>query len=177
MTARRQSYSGFLSDKPSFSSHIFISPILDANIINYSRISHFFALNCRLLRESGGNTGPVTVGIATEICVAASNNDVALLESWNLAGISLNVRNATRRTPLHEAVCALCKESVDYLLSRDVDVNMRDNLGHTALDNALRMQTMLSNNLKCENEKRKIVSAIITSFVDKGLLRNDEQIS
>ena len=73
-----------------------------------------------MLRESGGNIGPGTLGIATEICVAASNNDVALLESWNLAGISLNLRNATGRTPLHEAVCALCRESVEYLLSRDV---------------------------------------------------------
>ena len=134
-----------------------------------------FILNCRLLRESGGNIGPCTLGIATEICVAASNNDVALLESWNLAGISLNLRNATGRTPLHEAVCALCKESVEYLLSRDVDVSVRDNLGHRAFDNALEIQRVFENNLKCEDDKIKDVSAIITSFENKGLLRNGEQ--
>ena len=144
------------------------TPLLDA--IRFKRKDVI-----RLLKESGGNIGPVTAGIATEICVAASNNDVVLLESWNLAGISLNVRNATGRTPLHEAVCALCKESVDYLLSRDIDVSLRDNLGHTALDNALRMKTVFSNNLKCEDEKRKSVFAIITSFDNKGLLQNGEQ--
>jgi hypothetical protein len=127
-----------------------------------------------LLKESGGNIGPVTVGVATEICVAASNNDVALLESWDLAGMSLNVRNSTGRTPLHEAVCALCKESVEYLLSRDVDVSVRDNLGHTALDNVLRMKTMFSNNFKSDEEKRKSVFAIVASFQKKGLLRNCE---
>jgi hypothetical protein len=127
-----------------------------------------------LLKESGGNIGPVTVGVATEICVAASNNDVTLLESWDLAGMSLNVRNSTGRTPLHEAVCALCKESVEYLLSRDVDVSVRDNLGHTALDNVLRMKTMFSNNLKSDEEKRKSVFAIVASFEKKGLLRNCE---
>ena len=126
-----------------------------------------------MLRESGGSIGPVTVGIATEICVAASNNDVALLESWDLAEISLNVQNASGRTPLHEAVCALCKESVGYLLSRDVDANVRDNLGHTALDNALEMQNMfLKNEL---NEKRQISSAIITLIKSKGLVCNGEQ--
>ena len=62
-----------------------------------------FPLNERLLRrlliESGGNIGPVTVGIATEICAAASSNDVALLESWDLGRISLNIPSATGRTP------------------------------------------------------------------------------
>ena len=113
------------------------------------------------------------VGIATEICVAASNNDVALLECWDLAQISLNVQNASGRTPLHEAVCTLCKESVDYLLSRDVDASVRDNLGHTALDNALEMQNMfLKNELE---EKRKKVSAIIASLRKEGLVYNGEQ--
>ena len=125
-----------------------------------------------MLRESGGSIGPVTVGIATEICVAACNNDVALLECWNLAGVSLNVRNATGRTPLHEAVCALCKDGVDYLLSHDVDVSMRDNVGRTALDNALEMQTMFSqtDSSKCKIDKKKIVFAIIESINEhKGL--------
>ena len=126
-----------------------------------------------MLRESGGSIGPGTVGIATEICVAASNNDVALLESWDLAEISLNVQNASGRTLLYEAVCALCKESVGYLLSRDVDANVRDDLGHMALDNALEMQNMfLKNEL---NEKRQISSAIITLIKSKGLMCNGEQ--
>ena len=126
-----------------------------------------------MLRESGGSIGPGTVGIGTEICVAASNNDVALLESWDLAEISLNVQNASGRTLLYEAVCALCKESVRYLLSRGVDADVRDNLGHMALDNALEMQNMfLKNEL---NEKRQISSAIITLIKSKGLMCNGEQ--
>lgn len=118
----------------------------------------------RLLRDSGGQVGPVAAGIATEICVAASSNDVALLESWNLAGISLDIPNATGRTPLHEAVCALCKDSVDYLLSRDVDLSMRDNIGHTAHDCAMAIQHRILENSSNFNEEKQKISAIIAAF-------------
>lgn len=135
--------------------------------------NRYFAPNSRLLRESGGSIGPVKAGIATEICVAATNDDVALLDCWNHAGISLNVLNATGRTPLHEAVCALCKKSVDYLLSHDVDPCIRDNLGQTAFENALQIQS----NVKLDDEKRKLVSAIIAAFENIGLVSNVEQDS
>ena len=133
-----------------------------------------FPLNERLLRrlliESGGNIGPVTVGIATEICAAASSNDVALLESWDLGRISLNIPSATGRTPLHAAVCALCTESVDYLLSRDVDVNARDNLGHTPHDNATEMKRVFSTeNSKQNEEKKRIIANMIGSLQRKVL--------
>ncbi|XP_028396009.1 L-asparaginase-like [Dendronephthya gigantea] len=127
----------------------------------------------RLLRDSGGQVGPVVAGIATEICVAASSNDVSLLESWNLAGISLNIPNATGRTPLHEAVCALCKESVDYLLSIDVDLNMRDNLGQTAHECAKLIQSRILGNDSNIEEKKQKISAIITAFEKNNLLRNE----
>lgn len=145
------------------------TPLLDA--IRFKRNAII-----RLLRQSGAHAGPITTGIAAEICAAAGSNDVALLEAWCLAGVELNVRNATGRTPLHEAVCALRKEAVVYLLSCEIDSKIKDNLGKTALENATELEQVLSAGSEENNEQRKTVREIINSLKKHDALRNSEKL-
>lgn len=118
----------------------------------------------RLLHQSGGHIGSITSELSAEICTAASSNDVALLEAWHLAGVELNVRNATGRTPLHEAVCALCKEAVDYLLSLGINSGIKDNLGKSALENALELEHVLTSGKQGNDKEMIIIHAIIHSL-------------
>ena len=102
---------------------------------------------------------------------------MALLEGWYLAGVDLSVRNATGRTPLHEAVCALSKEAVDYLLSHDINTEIIDNLGKTALENAVELEQALST-CKQDNVEKKatLIRAIRNSLEKHEVLRNGTRV-
>lgn len=142
-------------------------------LVNLSYLDYLF----RLLHQSGGHVGPITQGVAAEICAAAGSNDVALLEGWYLAGIDLSVRNATGRTPLHEAVCALRKEAVDYLLSHDINTEITDNLGKTALENAMELEQTFSTCKQDNVEKKAILIRSIRNSLEKHeVLRNGMRV-
>ena len=124
----------------------------------------------RLLRQSGATIGSMTLGIAAEICVAAGSNDVLSLKAWYLAGVDFNrVRNASGRTPLHEAVCSLCKEAVEYLLSRGINPATEDNLGFSALQNGIQLEKTLCVN---NTEKHFIICDILNSLNNCEVFRD-----
>ncbi len=76
-----------------------------------------------------------------QIFAAAANGDLELLKSLEQKGGSLNLQNARMHswTPLIGAIYFSKTNTIQYLIGRGVDLNLRDRDGQTALMWAVRV--------------------------------------
>eukprot|EP01135_Chromosphaera_perkinsii_P000844 Nk52_evm7s152 gene=Nk52_evmTU7s152 len=61
------------------------------------------------------------MSIACQLCAAAARNDAGILESWLLGGISPNIHDYDKRTPLHLAVACGAIEAARVLIRFGAD--------------------------------------------------------
>ena len=73
------------------------------------------------------------------LCSAAARGNVARMTSLHKAGANLNQPDVSGRTAIHMAVLHRQMSCVEYLLDRDVHLDVADMLGNTARDIARRL--------------------------------------
>eukprot|EP00736_Rhodelphis_marinus_P003625 Rmarinus@m.19453 len=93
----------------------------------------------RTIRKAGGRVWADDIG--HQLNSAAAEGNLARLQIYLDAGVSVNTATEELRTPLHLAASNGRVVVVDFLLEQpDIDVNMIDFLGRTPLDDAIREQ-------------------------------------
>ncbi|KAI6229582.1 Asparaginase [Aphelenchoides besseyi] len=97
------------------------------------------------LRKAGGHLIATNVRIGTELCMAASQEDIELLKAWKLAGASLNQSDYGGRTALHVAVERGVVSVVDWLCDNGADPYARDNSGRTPEDESIAASDAIQN--------------------------------
>jgi len=92
-----------------------------------------------LFVQCGGHltASPLTIG--EMLCSAAARGNVARMTSLHKAGANLNQPDVSGRTAIHMAVLHRQMSCVEYLLDRDVHLDVADMLGNTARDIARRL--------------------------------------
>lgn len=76
------------------------------------------------------------------MCAAVANDDVDALIRMVDGGANVNDRDYEGRTPLHVAATANAYLSAAYLLAHGARLDLPDKMGRTALDEALRMESL-----------------------------------
>lgn len=89
----------------------------------------------KLLLKCGAHVIASTRSLGEKICSAAARGSIKRLESYRLAGVDLSLKDASGRSVLHVAALHGSVETVDYLLSHQIEIG-KDFLGFTALDYA-----------------------------------------
>ncbi|KAI5631019.1 ankyrin repeats (many copies) domain-containing protein [Phthorimaea operculella] len=94
----------------------------------------------QLLTKCGGHLASVdSKAIAELLSLAARSGCLGKLEALRIAGADLNIGDEMGHTPLHKAVLCKYPETVDYLISHGVKVDVVDILGRTPMDYALKL--------------------------------------
>ncbi|XP_055384094.1 L-asparaginase [Condylostylus longicornis] len=97
----------------------------------------------RLLMKCGAHLTGSSRAVGEELCLAASKNSVARLESLRLAGADLSQEDISGRTALHLAALHNHIEVIEFLLDKNVNKTHLDMLKLSPLDYAI----------KADNEK------------------------
>uniref|UniRef100_A0A8D8SFW5 asparaginase n=1 Tax=Cacopsylla melanoneura TaxID=428564 RepID=A0A8D8SFW5_9HEMI len=94
----------------------------------------------KLLISTGAHLTKDSTLLGDLLTSAAGRGLIKRLESFTLAGADLNLPNSIGMTALHAALLNSQNEVVQYLISnKNVNVNVKDRLGRTAMDLAVQM--------------------------------------
>uniref|UniRef100_A0A8D8YVF2 asparaginase n=1 Tax=Cacopsylla melanoneura TaxID=428564 RepID=A0A8D8YVF2_9HEMI len=117
-----------------------ISPLHEAIIADQHDI-------IKLLRKCGAHLTNESMFLGDVLTNAAARGMVRRLQSYLLAGVSLNQTDSIGLTPLHAAITTNELECVKFLLLQQVDVNIKNKFGQTALNLGNQVQNNEINNL------------------------------
>lgn len=89
------------------------------------------------------------------LLLAASNGDITSIRAIYATGFDLNASDYDRRTALHLASSEAQYNVVEFLLSKNVNINSKDRWNNTPLDDAIREKN------DCKDNRSDIYDAII----------------
>jgi lysophospholipase len=109
----------------------------DKNRYTFQNHDFIATVAASLGANSTGDKKAIAAAIApTLLCSAAGNGDLKLVEELLASGISANVHDYDRRTPLHLACAENKLETAESLLRSGARINDADRWGHTPLQEA-----------------------------------------
>lgn len=90
----------------------------------------------KLLMKCGGHITGSSRSVGESLCGASSRGMIRRLEGYRLAGADLSLQDCSGRTALHLAALHGNLDVAEYLLKHQVDIDLQDMLGLTALNYA-----------------------------------------
>eukprot|EP00005_Dracoamoeba_jomungandri_P007280 CAMPEP_0174264124 /NCGR_PEP_ID=MMETSP0439-20130205/21398_1 /TAXON_ID=0 /ORGANISM="Stereomyxa ramosa, Strain Chinc5" /LENGTH=470 /DNA_ID=CAMNT_0015349851 /DNA_START=163 /DNA_END=1572 /DNA_ORIENTATION=- len=92
----------------------------------------------KILREAGAR--PTKPSYTSDLCTSAFMGDLDTIRNLVSAGVSVNVYDYNKKTPLHLAASQGHKDIVEYLLGQGAYVHVKDIWGQTPLTEAMRQK-------------------------------------
>uniref|UniRef100_A0A1B6CQ42 Uncharacterized protein n=3 Tax=Clastoptera arizonana TaxID=38151 RepID=A0A1B6CQ42_9HEMI len=93
----------------------------------------------KLLKRCGAHLTLSPIQIGAHLCSAANYGNLKRLQSFQAAGANLNQPDVSGRTAIHLAALHNYEDIVLYLLRANVSTSIKDLLGFTAYDMAVKM--------------------------------------
>ena len=89
-------------------------------------------------RAPNGKVSLHGLSAGIQMCAAAAEGDLAQIKRLLLNGVSARAMDYDRRTALHLAACHGSLEMTNYLIDARADVQAKDRMGNSPLDDAIR---------------------------------------